>query len=350
MYCIATNQCLQFYTASGKRMLFRHPLNNRDQQDTRERYRLEIERKGIIEGARSETIAILQLVDGEPQAQLIAGATLMEAAYLSFEKAPADNTYVAFTRKHGLPNVSIFDPRTPRDVLSYYIDQNNEFNLLGGCKSFMESYNDALEVSALWDESRKAIRKRKREEPREEPIVPESSPPPANSGKKYENEYREWVTTKFSLKFPTLEMYSDAKEGRRKLTAMNLFDWFSEYCASRCRFSDATLNNKMVLHIINEIAKTLGEQARYHIVVKHLLKFCVPTNDGTPWLLREKADIKKISALLTPMKDSKVFKLSAKPSLTNPGVSLLVPNAKAAKTTTQPLPKRGSREPKAKAP
>ena len=145
----------------GHRNIFRHPFNDRDQEDARIEYMEQIKTDGIMEECRSEIIGIL-LTDTEkkwaeavhsqikaatwvprgvmpgssltdPDAAnhprhlyLIAGATLIEAAYMAHKEAP-DSANVKLTIKNGV-KVSLLEPRTPPDVVHYYVGELNQRN------------------------------------------------------------------------------------------------------------------------------------------------------------------------------------------------------------------------------
>eukprot|EP00959_Pyramimonas_sp_CCMP1952_P329049 6888757-Pyramimonas_sp.AAC.1 len=121
-----------------------------------------IEQDGIVEGGRSECIAIIKIERGKPVAYFLAGATLLEAAFQAFDKDKKNmNPQVQFTKTMGMPNVTIFDGRVPKDVVKHYVDLQNERNALGSRRSHIEMYNDSMEIHSNWEDKCKAERRQK---------------------------------------------------------------------------------------------------------------------------------------------------------------------------------------------
>eukprot|EP00969_Alexandrium_andersonii_P310193 13707861-Alexandrium_andersonii.AAC.1 len=129
--------------ARGERLLRRHSLNNRDQQDTRNKYKQLLFERGIMKGARNESIAVPSSCEQQFQASMTqngiiyinaefaGGAHLVEAAYEAHAEQP-NNCQVQISIKSGLPGVTLLDPRTPRDALEYFIKEANFWNKIKG--------------------------------------------------------------------------------------------------------------------------------------------------------------------------------------------------------------------------
>eukprot|EP00959_Pyramimonas_sp_CCMP1952_P263478 5509980-Pyramimonas_sp.AAC.1 len=95
---------------------------------------------------------------------------------------------------------------------------------------------------------------------------------------------------------------------------MNAWKWYSEYCGTRCVYSESTYDAGAVAGLTNEVCKIFYKSKKWHPFVKHVLKLTVPTNDDTPWLLRTMKDAIKLNALTVKFKDSKAFRLSIDPT------------------------------------
>ena len=183
-------------------------------------------------------------------------------------------------------------------------------------RSFMEVYSDAVEVHRAYERHRK---KQKTEPTDKEAGSGEAAEDgePGTQPKRsqtFEKEYRKWFDKTFKSKFASYEMLSDTRESRNKLKAAGLWEWYSEYCGRHCVFSDGDLDNRTVVLLNNELSKVLGKSARWVPVLKASLKLAIPTNDGVPWLLRTKSDVKRLSLLVAPLKESKDFQRSVKPT------------------------------------
>ena len=153
-YVICENTALAFYKPGSNKkkedqLIARHVLNPRDQHSTRQRYKNEIKKRGIIKGARSEIVCVpdayIQLdMLKQPgcilaiQGQLVGGAHLCEAAYEAYEEEGEYNEQVQRTIEGGLPGVTIIDPRTPKPVLKEFVGIGN---ILNGVASVMELTN-----------------------------------------------------------------------------------------------------------------------------------------------------------------------------------------------------------------
>ncbi len=75
--------------SAGQALTIAQDLNRRDQVTTRAYYTRLILLKGISDGVRSEVMAVPGLSAGEPVWLVIAGATMIEAAYAAFEHPEA---------------------------------------------------------------------------------------------------------------------------------------------------------------------------------------------------------------------------------------------------------------------
>eukprot|EP00969_Alexandrium_andersonii_P077516 3418936-Alexandrium_andersonii.AAC.1 len=108
---------LPFYGPKGERLLFRHSLNaDRSQAHTVERYANIIAEKGLMVGASSEAIAMINTsrYPGLVSYDFLAAANRVEAIYRAAEKFP-NNKLVTFTLGQGMV-ASLLDPRCPKDI------------------------------------------------------------------------------------------------------------------------------------------------------------------------------------------------------------------------------------------
>ena len=171
-----------FVNVNGKQVqhIFRHPLNDRDQADARSAYMEQIKADGVIQECRGEIIGVL-LTEAEaarsaslykygcngykPQDQadlncdlqgptgpkhmyLVAGATLIEAAYMAHQDSP-NLQNVKLTIASGV-KVSILEPRSPPDILQYFMDEMNARNAIFSQTNIIQCYNlSVLRVNTL---------------------------------------------------------------------------------------------------------------------------------------------------------------------------------------------------------
>lgn len=152
-------------------LLIRHEMNNRSHYVCVLQYRDIILSRGIHAEGRSEFIAIpIRSKDAGADQQdwqdhcdkysvtvnfngmtfaFVAGATLIEAAYLAMRTHP-DNPNVAFMRKRGIPNVTLLDPRTPPDGIEHFKNIQNELNNVAAAISHVECCNTVPEIEKRW--------------------------------------------------------------------------------------------------------------------------------------------------------------------------------------------------------
>ena len=154
-YVLEKSATLPFFH-NGHRCMFRHELNNRKRADTRRRYTDLILKNGIMTECRSEIVAV-QL---KPNAwHLVAGATLVEAAYLAIEH-DSTNRYVVSLLNDGLPHVKLLDARTPADALKWQKSIGNSFNSIASQESFIEVLDLVLDIETAWRAKRRSVRKK----------------------------------------------------------------------------------------------------------------------------------------------------------------------------------------------
>eukprot|EP00959_Pyramimonas_sp_CCMP1952_P439112 9192514-Pyramimonas_sp.AAC.1 len=90
------------------------------------------------------------------------------------------------------------------------------------------------------------------------------------------------------------------------------WDTFKSWMNQHCVFSDKDLNNSVCFFLFDKILSALIKHDRVEYLLE-VAKLAVPSNDGAPWVLKEKADIAKLRLLVQEMETSKLFNASAAP-------------------------------------
>eukprot|EP00969_Alexandrium_andersonii_P119871 5299888-Alexandrium_andersonii.AAC.1 len=62
---------------------------------------------------------------------------------------------------------------------------------------------------------------------------------------------------------------------------------FTQYMNEHCVYSDATLQNNIALYLFDGIFSILAK-IKLEELTQYVARFAVPTNDGVPWLLRDR--------------------------------------------------------------
>lgn len=83
-----------------------------------------------------------------------------------------------------------------------------------------------------------------------------------------------------------------AEESRRKLDKLGIWTWFELWCNEHVDYTE-DIESRTVIGLISHILKAFDEP-RYVGWVKHMLKFTVPSDDGTPYLLVVPGDAEKV--------------------------------------------------------
>eukprot|EP00974_Lingulodinium_polyedra_P038143 3656486-Lingulodinium_polyedra.AAC.1 len=134
--------------AEGRPALSRHVLNNRSHDIVREQYVTNILTKGNVLGVRGAPWAVPSSDGHESHYELLSYATLVESVYEAASRE-AQNPFVLETLKAGIPGATIFNARTPNDVLSYLKQLHNEFHK-GAGMNVLEVYDLVETVEASW--------------------------------------------------------------------------------------------------------------------------------------------------------------------------------------------------------
>jgi hypothetical protein len=136
---------------------FRHPLiNNRNQRQTRRKYKKILKVDGVVLGARGEIIVIPK-DESMNEYWVLGGAHLIEALYDAYREDPS-NLQILASLKSGIP-VTRLDIRSPSDVQRYFKTTGNILNNLGSGTSFTETYLDMPQMSKDYVEYQKELRK-----------------------------------------------------------------------------------------------------------------------------------------------------------------------------------------------
>ena len=83
---------VSYFGQHGKRIFYRHILNDRFQQDTVDQYCTDIKKYGVRRGIRGDTWCIMALEDSNnPHVRyVVSGMHLIEAVYKAYEEGPTN--------------------------------------------------------------------------------------------------------------------------------------------------------------------------------------------------------------------------------------------------------------------
>ena len=149
LYATRRNAQLSFLDPEGKPALRRHALNNRSHNTVKEQYVANILAKGNVLGVRGAPWAVPSSDGSESHYDLLSFATLAESVYEAACRE-GQNPFVVETLKAGIPGATIFNIRTPKDVLSYLKQLHNEFHK-GAGMNVLEVYDLVETVEASWN-------------------------------------------------------------------------------------------------------------------------------------------------------------------------------------------------------
>ncbi len=116
----------------------------------------------------------------------------------------------------------------------------------------------------------------------------------SDKGSGYEKEYRDWFLPLYGDKFnKSFEFFKLTKESHHKLERANLWDWLTQYSSGHVEYLDDNFDSRTIIGLISHAFTTLRED-RFYPIIKHIIKFVLPTNDGVPRLLLHLSDTSKV--------------------------------------------------------
>jgi hypothetical protein len=330
---------------SNEPLIVRAKDNDRDMDDTREEYLQYVLESGIMAGMRSEPIGI-PLQDGllplTPQPncrvscriELVAAATLVEAAYLARQRFPL-NPQVIYSFKKGLQGVRLLDPRSPVDVRAYFKEAGNMFNCIGARSSFMELYNLVPIIEQERKEEMSAKRKGRSSAGKAAAgdDVPDDDGAGKGTKRTYagrETEYHDFIKTHHPGKFEDWTDWDRAKVFLHRMQEMKFWKEYVSYANGHCKYRDTALSNKMVLSLNHQIVQIMKPYPELQRLIPFICRFAIPTNDEAPWLLTKSDDMKSVKLLFTKMVDSKLYKANSLSLLCCPEPETVVQLSKRA--------------------
>jgi hypothetical protein len=267
---------------------------------------------------------------------LIAGATMCEAFYMALVKDGTSATKspkIQQVLKRGLREVTLLDPRTPPDVLQFFKAIGNKFNGVGAKESYMELLKlvpDILKHRDDYTAEKRKCGKRSRveEDAAADDVPPLPSPstdaPKATATAKKgakrsqagdEKEYHEWLEKHYPGRFPKWADWDAARVFYNKIVKIpGAWSAIGTYVAQHGVFTDARLNMNDVIKCWDQLLRHLEQRAgELTFLITSLIKFTIPTSDGTPWLIYKTSDIQsRCLQLFIPMKASKLYKAEKK--------------------------------------
>eukprot|EP00959_Pyramimonas_sp_CCMP1952_P365514 7655088-Pyramimonas_sp.AAC.1 len=150
IYREESNVTIPFFNAAGVFQLTAHPTANpRKQDQTVEDYVESIEEHGYVPGVRGVPWAQRNPEAGGPYLML-SFDKLSQAIKIAYQRdIGMTNVKVQTTVSRGLPNVDIFRPDTPLDVLEFLVQYHNAFHS-GSKTSWMEILIITTKAKANW--------------------------------------------------------------------------------------------------------------------------------------------------------------------------------------------------------
>ena len=127
-----------------------------------------------------------------------------------------------------------------------------------------------------------------------------------SSGTNYDSEYLAWLTQNYPGRFQTFDEFDHAKKLKKKMSNQGIYQSFCHYMNAHAIFSCEALGNKTCYHLFHALFEFCARHDATNLFL-HLCKFCVPSNDGPPWLFRARKDLSKTKCLTVEMKESNVF-------------------------------------------
>lgn len=309
-YVIEETGKSMLYTESGAKAFSRHPLNDRNEHDTRRIYTELILKHGWLKNVRGSPWAVKERHTvgdkDEDRYKLISSATLVEAAYQAIEAAP-DNGQVKQLRQAPLTGIVVFHHNTPPDVMAYLKDLANFLNGTGSKASFVERLRLVPTMETKWAEEKAKTNLKARDS-------------------NYNKKLADFLDKYWPQKFDSARDFSKASSLHSTLTSRGLWASFEQYMNEHVVFSTPGMSAHDVYAACGAIAKSLLHDAAppaWKDVAMHCFKFAVPTDDGIGWLITSGDDKStgKFFLLLTPMAESAAFKPSKRPALEDAAAS-----------------------------
>ena len=156
IYVVATNKHLSFVKSNGQWRFSRDFFNDRDQQDTRSKYKAIFKMKGYILGARNEVVVKATAL-GSDDYTIVGGAHLLEAIQDCWQEEYDSNEQVRASIDGGI-KVTEIDYRSPPDIVKYFKEESNSLNGIASKTSFIETYNMMEDVESAWKQHRNSQR------------------------------------------------------------------------------------------------------------------------------------------------------------------------------------------------
>ena len=114
------------------RLFLRSKRNNRNENNSREEYKVSIQKEGLNMQGRSRACSVEVLLGWHAQvAESIAGAHIVEGAYEAEEEQP-QNAYCVATIQRGVPGVYKFKHQTPTDIQDNVVQNQNKYGKSSG--------------------------------------------------------------------------------------------------------------------------------------------------------------------------------------------------------------------------
>ncbi|CAK0871070.1 unnamed protein product [Prorocentrum cordatum] len=311
-YIIAENSWVPLFLdqARTQKAFERHELNDRNCCDTRDKYKKDIKTRGFIVGGRNEMVVMRRSSSTDNSFWILSGAHVIEAIYDAFDdmvKSKRHNPQVAATVMKGIP-ITEADHRTPIDVVTHLTDVGNILNGIGTKTTFVQAMKVAAEASG---QAAPEV------DPGAEQAEEEKGDGPSRASQEgLETEFGQFIEQKYPGRWTSFASFKKCRALRNKLSNA-LFTKFEKYMNQHCIFSDNRIDNVAVYGVLHEVSAILTKVGMLSYFVE-VAAFCVPTNDGTPWVIQVPKDAEKLKVLTRDMVQSKVFQASL--ASQNPGV------------------------------
>jgi len=208
------------------------------------------------------------------------------------------------------------DLRTPPDVERHYKERGNKLSRMLGCgNSHIESYKAIGDIMSTFKDAQK--RGSGDDETQTEhddddattdwqSELPEMSTDdderPCESKKTnykdYEKHLMKHIVKNFEDTFDKMDMFKAAKATMTHIEKHMMWTAIERYTEEHADYT--LIDKRKVMHINNEIVKVMSKfNNKMQALLPLLFRFALPTDDETPWILKERGDsVKKLGNLL----------------------------------------------------
>ena len=293
-WVVQANITLKFFGGpkGDRKLLHRHPLNNREQAAVVESYVGGLLEHGVVQGVRGAAWAIQDEANPE-QYFLLSWGTLSDAMYVAVQRDP-HNKQLKSSLATGIPACTVFHPRTPKDVVKHLITSHNDFHH-GSANTFVQRYKQVEEMEAAWSKHASSNN-----------ITISSCP--STGENRYEAQYSRFVQKNYPGTCSSWRVFVAMKSFVHALKRLDMEQEYYDMCGARVNFLDQRLSqsqnadqvfliNAAIVNIFEKhFEQTLPTDA-FKMALLQTLSFAVPLTSKS----QAKQDIKgEVAAGINP--------------------------------------------------